>query len=128
MSTTYGDGKISVDIGDLFAALTGQAKIDFIDSLACEEEIITHVADIITTRWTEMSSSPGSSFPDQAVPTTAMDKAVREVAKRASQTAKDEIERLERALSLRETEIQELRAELLAAQELRRTSVTYGRY
>lgn len=116
MNAALENGKIAFNIGDLLACLTGPAKIDLIDSLACEEEIITHVADIITTRWTEMSSSPLSSHPPESVPSTAMDKAVREVAKRASQTAKDEIERLEGALLRLETEVKRLRTEIVELQ------------
>lgn len=102
MYITCKAGKLEVSISDLFAAVEGQAKVELIDSLACEDEIIAHVADLITTRWTEMGSSGLSSYPVPSEPSTAMDRAVREVAKRAEQTAKEEIARMERALKYHE--------------------------
>lgn len=113
MSTSYKDGKLTVDLADIFLGLVDADKDEFIDRIACEDGVIKCVADQIITGWTEMDSH-GATGPVSANPCTALDVAIREVAKRSGETAKAEIERLESALKAH-AEIVRQRDEMLAA-------------
>ena len=49
------EGKVEFHISDLIDSLEPQSKLEFIESLSCEKEIITHVMDQVLEGYTENS-------------------------------------------------------------------------
>lgn len=93
MNAKIEHGNLVVDVGGLLEALTSEDKRRLIDSLACEEEVIAAVVAQILDGWTEMSSH-GWCKKGEATPSTALETAVREVARRSTDVAKREIDDL----------------------------------
>ena len=99
MNAKYKDGRIEFDLHNLLQSVTPETKAELIESLACDDQIIKHVADQIIHGWTENVCSGGSSIVATAEPYDGLDWAWREVAKRSGQVAQREIERLEKAVA-----------------------------
>lgn len=82
----------------MLEGIPAEAKLELMETLACDNVIIKHVVDQILEGWTEnfyhgpMSCTAGDS------PNYGLDWALREIAKRSGEVAKKEIERLEKAL------------------------------
>lgn len=72
--------------------------VDFTQSLSCRDEVVKHVADQIIHGFTEFGYHAGISQVESE-PSTALQKAVREVSLKSSDIAKQEIESLQRALA-----------------------------
>ncbi len=110
------DGKLEFDFHDFLQYISADSKLELMESFACDDVIIKHVADQIIHRWTENSYSGGSACTVAADTTIghhcALDVAWREVAKNSGEVAKREIERLETALKSKEEENQALREEM----------------
>jgi hypothetical protein len=88
---------------ELIELISDEDKIEFMQSLSCEDIIIKHVSDQIIHGCTELGyygykGCTGSS------PSTPLDIAIRQVSKCASTIAKKQIESLERALKYQEDE------------------------
>jgi hypothetical protein len=96
------DGKIQIDVYDVLEALTGPERIELVTKLACEGDVVKHVAEQILDGMTEEGYSSGRVIGAQATPFLGLDWACREVAKRSGEVAKAEIERLESALAASE--------------------------
>lgn len=124
MKTDYKSGTISFDLHGLLMDVCHEKKIELIESLACDDAIIKHVADQIIFRWTENSYSGGSccTIPADASRGCPLDEAWRRVAKASGDVAKVEIERLERGLEQRDKQIADLHDELRKIHE-RRSSI-----
>lgn len=90
--------QIVIELSWLLSALTGEQKRELVDSLACEEEIIADVSAQLLTGWTERSSHGRKSCGADAEPSSAIDKARRELASRSGEVANEEIEKLKRSL------------------------------
>lgn len=88
------DHNVCISLPNLLDSLTPEAKRSFIDYLSCEEEIIKDVSDQLLDGWTEAGSHGAKDFFNGVEPRTALDKARRELALRAGETAKDEIKDL----------------------------------
>jgi hypothetical protein len=101
MSVSYKDGKIMICTIDLFRGLIGPERDEFLDRMACEDAVIESVAAQIIEGWTQLGSRAGSCG-THATPHTPLDRAIREVAKRSGEVAKEEIEALETALAAAE--------------------------
>ncbi len=104
MSVIYKDGKITLDLCDIFDRIPADQRDEFFDRMSCESAVIKNVADQILTGYTEMASS-GLTGSTSDAPWTPLDKATREVAKLAGDVAKNEIERLEYALKQTKEEL-----------------------
>jgi hypothetical protein len=114
MTIKYDNGNLVIDLHALLACVDAATRASFIESLACDDEIIRHVTAQILDRWTESVYAGGSlvtAVPAPASSATPLDTAWREVAKRSSDVAKREIERLEEALGRANKEIGKLRDE-----------------
>lgn len=111
MHVKYDKGSLVIDLHDFLSHVDKETKMDMVESLACDDDIIKHVADQILERWTENCFSGGSTYGGDAW--TPLDKAWREVAKRSGEVAKREIEKLERVLRGKDEEICKLREELV---------------
>lgn len=110
MKINFTKGTLEIDLHTLLESVAPEHRVDLIESLSCDEEIIRHVADQIISRWTESSYS-GSSWvtaPSDDTCSCALDVAWRRVAKASGEVAKREIERLESALKSREDDINRL--------------------
>lgn len=97
------DGKLEFNLIDLFDNLPAETKIQLVESLSCDEAILKHVLDQLLDGWTENMYYGATALPE-ATPFWSLDKAKREVAKRAGEVAKAEIERLERELARQKEE------------------------
>jgi hypothetical protein len=106
MNARYKDGKIEFDLHDLLQNISYDTKLEMLESLACDDQIIKHVADQIITKWTENCCSGGTACIAGAEPRFGLDWAWREVAKQSGEVAKREINRLEDALKYKNTECQ----------------------
>lgn len=98
MNLKFEKGNLVVDFHELLSCIDPEHRPELVESLACDDEIIRHVAAQIISRWTDNCWSGGSyvtAYPDDGTP---LDRAWREVAKRSGEVAKREIERLEEAL------------------------------
>jgi hypothetical protein len=95
---------------ELIESLDPESKIKFIETLACDRDIIRHVVSQILDNWTENGYSGGKFVTAVAEPTEnyGLDWACRQVAKRSSKVAEHEIIRLENALKYKEQEYFEL--------------------
>ena len=82
-----------------FLCLLDESELDdFYQCLACQDEIIKHVADQIVDGWTENGSCGSKVCGVNATPSTSLDEQVRRISKQSSEVAKDEISKLEREL------------------------------
>ncbi len=54
------DNHLMIPVKDLLESLTGQDRMDLIESLACESDVIMAVADLIVDGYTANGSAPGS--------------------------------------------------------------------
>jgi hypothetical protein len=100
----YDNGEITFNLVDLLEYVPKEQLAMHIEALSCNEQILAHVAEQIATGYTEWGYSGGrfcTPEPDENSG-TALDKAIRRVAKASGEVAKNEIERLERALAYAE--------------------------
>lgn len=103
------DSKLQIDVVDLFEHLDSDTLMSIADHVAITDQVIEFVTQQILDGWTEMDSHGGKLANASPSPCTGLDKAVREVAKRSSEVAKIEIERLETALKMERNEVGRLR-------------------
>ncbi len=108
MNATYKKGKLEFDIQELLESIHGAEKVDLVEGLACDDEIIKHVSEQIINKWTENGYSGGVFCTASDNPTRGLDWAWREVAKKSGDVAKREIERLEKALEQKSKELQRI--------------------
>ena len=99
MNVKYDKGEIKFDLHDILQSVSGEDKLAMMESFACDDDIIKHVADQIISKWTENYCSGGTAFPASAEPRFGLDWACREVAKKSGEVAAREIERLEKAVA-----------------------------
>ncbi len=98
MNVKYKDGKLELNLHELLGSVSAEDKLDMVESLACDDEIIKHVADQIIKKWTENCYHGSTHITATVEPALGLDWAWREVAKRSGEVAKREIERLESAI------------------------------
>jgi hypothetical protein len=94
MNAKLNKGQLTIDISDLLDSLSPEDKIELIETLACQDTIIKHVADQILTGWTENCYSGGTSYSIEGH--TPLDLARKRVIELAPEVAREEIERLKR--------------------------------
>jgi len=112
MKLNYKDGVISFDLDGFLSHLSGDDKLKMVESLACEDAVITHVVAQILDGWTEggFHGAKGCYAPTDPAPCTGLDWAVRQVSLRSGLVAAKEILRLQETLAAKEKEISELLA------------------
>jgi len=115
MNAEFKAGKITFELHDLLGQVSTEQKMEMIESMSCDDDVIKHVSAQIISRWTENGYAGGSACTASDAPTMGLDWACREVAKHSGEIAKREIERLEDALRCRNSEVQDLLNELSAA-------------
>lgn len=100
MNITYNDGKLSIELTRLLEHIPTEDKLELIEELACEDDIIKHVADQIVEGFTENDNRGSRSYPPYPYTqhSCPLDVAIRRIAKAANDIAKQEIEQLENAL------------------------------
>jgi hypothetical protein len=98
MNIKYDKGNLVLDLHELLQYVDKDSRIEMIESLSCDEEIIRHVADQIMNGFTKNCFSGGSEIIASAEPTLALDRARRDIAKKSSDIAKLEIEKLEQSI------------------------------
>jgi len=82
-----------------FLCLLDENELDyFYQCLACQEEIIKHVADQIVDGWTENGSHGSKICGVNAIPSTSLDESIRRIAKQSSEISNNEILKLETEL------------------------------
>lgn len=121
MKIDYADGKLSFDLGSFLDGLPPSGKKVLVESLACDDEIINHVAAQILDGCTESGyyGATCCTAPAETQPGNALDHARRCIALRSSEVAEREIKRLQEAVKHHEAnylkacdEIRELRNQL----------------
>ena len=107
MNIKYENGEIKFQLEDILGYVSSEQKLALVEHLSCHDEVIKHVTDQIIDEWTENGCHGGVNFAAKAEPKEydALDTAWRRVAKASNDIAKDEIERLEKALLRNESEI-----------------------
>lgn len=103
------DGKLAFDATDLFDNMDAATLMHVIDALACNDAVIDEVTNQILDGWTSMDSHAGKYFTAEVDPRRGLDRACREVARRAGDVAADEIKRLEKALAESRAEVADYR-------------------
>ena len=93
MEAKINKGRISVNIVDMLCTLSLEDKRSIIDTLSCDDEILADVTAQLLDGWTE-AGSYGGRIGGQVTPSTPLDKARRDIALRAGDVAKKEIEDL----------------------------------
>jgi uncharacterized tellurite resistance protein B-like protein len=91
-------GNLVLDVSDLLSSITGEARKELIQALACEDSILAEVASQIITGWTSDGWSSGRSCSWSIDPWCALDVAIRRVAEASGEVAKKEIERANREI------------------------------
>jgi len=99
MKVSIENGKISFKWQELLEHLSPEEIRELVDFLSCENQIIADVSAQLLDGWTEMGSH-GYKGMASVEPFTPLEKARREIALRAGETAKAEIEDLIRALKM----------------------------
>lgn len=89
------DGKIVIDIEDAINNLDGDSEL--LEALSCNEYVISHVMDQVLDGMTK-NGWRGSHYGGNGLQLSELQKASREIAKRSSETAKEEIQKLEQKL------------------------------
>ena len=114
MKVNYEDGKIEFDLHGILEQVKGERRVEMIESLSCDDEVIRHVSDQIIERWTETCYSGGSCIIPKAHPknSSPLDIAWRKVSKMSGEVAKHEIEKLERTLKNQEEQIKKHHEEI----------------
>ena len=108
MNIEYKEGKLTIDLCALLDGMPQEEKLQLVETLSCEDVVIKHVAEQIIDRWTESGQHGLMQCQPTATPSTPLDKAWREVAKRSGDVAKLEVERLEHALLTKEKHVEQL--------------------
>jgi hypothetical protein len=108
MKAKYEDGNIVIkeDISKVFRSMSEDDLNDVIQAISCESRVIENVAQQIIHGITDEGWHGSKGF--DAEPSTALDKAVREVAEKSNDIAKEEIGRLKRMVKRKEQTIDEL--------------------
>ena len=115
----YRDGSIVLDLHQevLEPIMRGEHRAAVLESVACNEDVIRHVADQILDGWTENGNS-GMTY-DEADPKCALSQARRRIALGAGDVAAREIRELARRAASLEAENGRLAHELYNARRAR---------
>lgn len=100
MNIELKDGRLHFSLVDAIGQLTDEQKRDAITILACDDEVITMVGKQLVDGMTDDGSCGGILCTAIATPWRGLDKVRRDVAKASGDIAREEIERLEKALAL----------------------------
>jgi hypothetical protein len=120
MNVKYKTGELHFNFHEMLSYIDPAHKLELVESLACDDDIIKHVADQIISRWTESCCSGSSFITASADGGTPLDKAWRAVAKASGEVAKREIERLEVALRHEQAQHENTRQTLQEVRAVRR--------
>lgn len=104
------DGKLQFDFHDCLRSLSAEQRLQCIEDLSCDEEILKHVTDQLVDNYTAGGYSGGSiiTAPADSARGTALDHALRRLAKASSTIAERQINKLEQALTRSEKRVREL--------------------
>ena len=90
------DGKLVIDVQDIFDNLPEHSVLELIENLSCSEVVIKHVADQLLEGWTE-NGYCGSMDINSLTPSTQISIARDKIAKGAGSIAKNRMLELELA-------------------------------
>lgn len=112
MRITIKDGSLLIGISDLLDHLDPEDKDELLKRFACEDQVIRDVAAQLLDGCTEDGwhgrVSTTAIADTTKTWTPAIDACRRDIAKRSSEVAKDEIEALEKALKAAEGRVRDL--------------------
>lgn len=89
------NGKLEIDILEIFDGISGDAKVELIERLSCEDAVIKHVIDQVLTGWTENGYS-GGTVVNEVESSCELNIARDKIASGASMLARKEYKRLKR--------------------------------
>jgi len=95
------EGKLVIDVQDIFDNLPADKVIELIESLSCSEVVIKHVADQLLEGWTE--NGYHGSISGGLIPSTEICAARDKIAKGAGDVANNRILELERLVKSAES-------------------------
>lgn len=110
MKATIDGDSFSFNVMDLIESLDLEGKRKLADSIACSDDVIEFVTQQILDGWTEFDSHGGISAAT-VEPYHGLDKAIREVSRRAPEVAAKEVKRLEDSLRRSNAKCEQLQAE-----------------
>lgn len=113
MKVKYEKGELRFNFWEVVAELTDAEKLELAEVVACDDSVIKFVAQQILDGWTENGSFGGKFCTAHADPGHGLDWACRQVALRAEEVARKEIERLQDALRFSEKKYSDLVAEAM---------------
>lgn len=109
ISAKFDKGTLVLDLHQMVESVPIEYKLEMIESLSCDEDIIRHITDQIIGKWTESGYCGGYCFTASPDPSwSALDRAWRIIAKASGEIAAKEITRLEGALRKANEENQRL--------------------
>ena len=91
------EGKLVIDVQDIFDNLSHDSTLELIESLSCSEVVIKHVADQLLEGWTE--NGYHGSVSSGLTPSTQICAARDKIAKGAGDVASKRILELERLVA-----------------------------
>lgn len=121
MKIKYDKGELRIDFWDMVSEMTDAEKLQLAEAVACDDVVIKFVTQQILDGWTENGNFAGKFATAIADPGYGLDWACRQVALRADEVSRKEIERLQDALRTAEKKYSDLCWEME-----RRRSMTGG--
>ena len=98
MRSNINGTKLEIELYDIFEDMDTTSLTSMADAIAVQDTVIKYVVQQILDGWTDLDSRGGLLCVVSPEPTTGLDWAIREVAKRSSEASYREIERLADAL------------------------------
>ncbi len=111
------NGKVILDYCELFDNASGEELNLLVQSLACQDSIVKHVADQLLEGWTEDGYHGGVAGDANPATSSPIDQARRRIALGAGEVAKATIEAQQRALAHAGTYQKELWAKIRTLEE-----------
>ena len=110
MNATINGQTLELNLFDVLATIRTEDVPDLVDSLACQDAVIEAVGQLIIHGSTDRGSY-GWESETASHPSTPLDRLRREIAKAHAGLAREEIEKLEKALAEKEEVNRKLRVE-----------------
>lgn len=107
VSATVDGGKLQIDLYDLLGSLTGEARANVIDMLACRQEVIDEVMNQVIDGYTSQGSYGPTGLGGNPEAIYGIDGARMRIAKASSEIASREIERLAQEMARLKARINE---------------------
>lgn len=101
-------GNLTIDLWEFLQEAKGEQRLELIETLSCQEDIIRHVTDQVVHGCTENGYSGGEDYKlsSDLEKSCAITRARRLIAQNTDEVSKGIIERLEKTIEEKEKELQ----------------------